>query len=55
MRPSTISSLRWSRWLTSQPALAVMGLTGLNSTSLIPDSRNRAKNAGGVPRVPTLS
>ncbi len=27
VRPSTISSLRWSRWFKSQPAFAVAGLT----------------------------
>ena len=55
VRPSTTSSLRWSRWFTSQPAFAASGLTGLNSSSLMPPSVSRAKNSGRVPSVPTLS
>jgi hypothetical protein len=55
MSPSMINSLRWSRWFTDQPALAVSGLTGLNSSTLMPASLRRVKNARGVPRVPTLS
>ena len=56
LRPSTTSSLRWSRWLTSQPALAASGLTGLNSTHVDAGvGCRRLKYAFGVPSVPTLS
>src|SRR5687767_12757831 len=48
--PSTTSSLRWSRWLISQPLRAEAGLTGLNSSTLMPASVRRLKKASGVRR-----
>ena len=53
--PSVTSSLRWSRWFTSQPTLAVSGLIGLNSSTLMPASLSFVKNSFGVLIVPTLS
>src|SRR5438045_2405587 len=53
--PSTTSNLRWSRLLINHPRFAASGLTGLNSTTRTPPSRNRSKNSLGVFRQPTLS
>ena len=49
VRPSTISSLRWSRWFSSQSLRATRGFIGLNSSTRMPLSARRWKKAAGVP------
>ena len=45
VRPSTISSLRWSRWFSSQSLRASEGFIGLNSSTLMPLAARRSKKA----------
>ena len=45
VRPSTISSLRWSRWFNSHSLRATAGLMGLNSSTWMPLSVNCWKKA----------
>lgn len=53
--PSTISGLRWSRWLIAHSLRAINGLSGLNFSTITPLACNCSNNAAGVLMVPTLS
>jgi hypothetical protein len=50
VRPSTISSLRWSRWFSSQALRATSGFSGLN-TSTCPPLAPGCKKCGGGQRA----
>jgi hypothetical protein len=47
VRPSTISSLRWSRWFSSQSLRVTSGLSGLNTSTCDAAGRPAGEEGGG--------